>query len=72
MTAKEKLALLEDMFEMDEGTLKATDELRSVKGWDSVTALSLLILIQENCGKVLKSEDLKNFKTIQDILDFMG
>ncbi len=72
MTMKEKLALLEDMFEMDEGTLDPAMELEDIEEWDSMAKLSLIVLMDDECGKTLKSEDIKKFKTIQDILDFMG
>ena len=72
MTIKEKLAKLEDMFEMDEGTLKAENSLEDIENWDSMAKLSLIVLMDDEFGKTLKSEDIKGFKTIQDILDFMG
>ena len=72
MTMKEKLALLEDMFEMDEGTLDPAMELEDIEEWDSMAKLSLIVLMDDECGKTLKSEDIKKFKTIQDILDIMG
>lgn len=72
MTATEKLSLLEDMLEMDEGTLKPETELEALEEWDSMAKLSLIVLIDDECGKTLTSEDIKGFKTIQDILDFMG
>ena len=72
MTNKEKLALLEDLFEMDEGTLDAGTELDEIDEWDSMTKLSLIVLMDDECGKKLKSEDIKGFSTVQDILDFMG
>ena len=72
MTDKEKLALLEDMFEMDEGTLQPTMSLDEIEEWDSMAKLSLIVLIDDECGKTLTSDDIKGFKTIQNILDFMG
>ena len=72
MSEKEKLALLEDMFEMDEGTLDAAAELADIEEWDSMAKLSLIVLMDDECGKELKSDDIKKFQTIQDILDFMG
>ncbi len=72
MTAQEKLALLEDMFDMDEGTLDAAAELSDLDEWDSMAKLSLIVLMDDECGKELKSDDIKKFKTVQDILDFMG
>ena len=72
MSEKEKLALLEDMMELDEGTLRPETELDSLDEWDSMTKLSLIVLIDDNFGKTLKSNDIKGFVTIKDILDYMG
>ena len=72
MTTKEKLAFLEDLFEMDEGTLDANAELSSIEEWDSMAKLSLIVLMDDECGKTLKSNDIKGFNTVQDILDFMA
>lgn len=71
MSNQEKMALLEDMFEVDEGTLTPEMELSEIDNWDSMTKLSLIVLVDEECGKTLKSDDIKKFNTIQDILDFM-
>lgn len=72
MTTKEKLALLEDMFDMDEGALDPAAELNDLDEWDSMAKLSLIVLMDDECGKELKSDDIKKFNTVQDILDFMG
>ncbi len=71
MTTKEKLALLEDMFEMEEGELDPSMELESIEQWDSMTKLSLIILMDDECGKTLKSDDIRGFTTVQDILNYM-
>ena len=71
MSTKEKLALLEDMLELDEGTLDASAELSTIEEWDSVAKLSLIVLLDDECGKELKSDDIKKFITVQDILDYM-
>ena len=72
MSNQEKMALLEDMFEVDEGTLAPEMELSEIDNWDSMMKLTLIVLMDEECGKTLKSDDIKKFNTIQDILDFMG
>ena len=72
MTITEKMALLEDMFELDEGTLTPETDLESLEEWDSMAKLSLIVLMDDEFGKTLKSDDIKGFKTIQDVLDFMG
>ena len=72
MTNKEKIALLEDMLELDGGTLTPEIELNTIDEYDSMAKLSLIVLCDEECGKKLTGEQIREFKTIQDILDFMG
>lgn len=72
MDMKKKLELLEDMFDMDEGTLQTDMKLDDLEEWDSMTKLSLIVLMDDECGKQLTGSDIKGFQTVQDILDFMG
>lgn len=72
MTQEEKIALLEDMLELDGGTLKPEMELSSIDEYDSMAKLSLIVLMDDEFGKKLTGEQIREFKTVQDILDFMG
>lgn len=72
MSNQEKIALLEDMFEMEEGTLSPEMKLDEIENWDSMMKLTLIVMMDEECGKTLKSDDIKGFKTIQDIMNYMG
>ncbi len=72
MDTARKLKLLEEIFDMDEGALETSTELDTIEEWDSMAKLSLIVLMDDEFGKTLKSNDIKQFKTIQDILDFMG
>lgn len=71
MTNQEKILLLEEMLELDQGTLAEDIELEDIKEWDSMAALSLIVLIDENFSKNLTGTQIKGFKTIKDILMFM-
>ena len=71
MTNEEKIALLEDMLEIDGGSLNADMELSAIEEYDSMAKLSLIVLMDEECGKKLTGEKIREFKTVQDILDFM-
>lgn len=71
MTQKEKIALLEDMLELDGGTLKPETELDSIDEYDSMAKLSLIVLMDDEFGKKLTGEQIREFNTVQDILDFM-
>jgi len=71
MTDQEKLALLEETFEMDEGSLKPEMKLDEVEKFDSIAKLSLIVLMDDEFGKIIKSEDIKALVTVQDLLNIM-
>lgn len=72
MTQEEKIALLEDMLELDANTLAPETELSAIDEYDSMAKLSLIVLMDEECEKKLTGEQIRDFKTIGDILAFMG
>ena len=71
MTVEEKLSMLEEMLEMDEGTLKPEMTMDDLENWDSVTALSLIVLLDENFSKSISGKEIKALKTVDDILKYM-
>lgn len=71
MEKREKLALLEDLFEVDEGTLNPETLLEDIETWDSITKLSLIVMVDDNFGKTLREDDFKKLHTVQDIINCM-
>lgn len=71
MTNEEKIALLEDMLELEAGALTPETVLADIDEYDSMAKLSLIVLMDDEFGKKLTGEQIREFKTIQDILDFM-
>lgn len=72
MSQKKKLALLEDMMELDEGTLTPETVLSSLDEWDSLAKLSLIVLFDDECHKHITGEEVRAFNTVADILASMG
>ena len=72
MTNAEKIALLEEAWELDEGTLKEDTVLADVEEYDSMAKLSLIVLCDDEFGKKLPGDTIKGFVTVKDILDYMG
>ena len=72
MTQEEKIAMLENMLELEAGSLKPEMELSDIPEYDSMAKLSLIVMMDEEVGKKLTGEDIQGFKTVKDILDFMG
>lgn len=71
MENENKIKLLEDVFELSVDELSPETELDGLESWDSMTKLSLIVMIEEEFGKVLKSDAIRKFKTINDILACM-
>lgn len=72
MDNNKKLALLEEMMELEEGTLTVDTKLGDIEEYDSMAKLSLIVLMNDEFGKKLNSNQIKGFQTVKDILDFMG
>lgn len=71
MTEKEKLAMLEEMMELDEGTLTPQTELTDLDEWDSIAAIAFMALVDDEFGKTIKGPQIKLFQTIADLLAVM-
>lgn len=71
MTSQEKIKMLEDVLELDEGNLTEDTVLADIEEWNSMAKLSLIVLMDEEFGKKLTSNQIKEFKIVKDILDFM-
>lgn len=72
MTTEEKLHLLEDVFELDENTLTPETVLNDLEEYDSMSKLSIIVMMDDEFDKKLTGEQIRHFETVQDILDFMG
>lgn len=71
MEEREKLALLEDMLEMEEGALQPDMKLSDLSEFDSMARLSLVVLFDDEFGKKLTGKDIDSFNTVGDILSEM-
>ena len=72
MSDEKKLTLLEEMLDLDEGSLKAEMALEDIEEYDSMAKLSLIVLFEDEFEKKITAKDVRNFKTVKDILDFMN
>lgn len=72
MEIEKKIELLADLFDVEKEEIVNDQDLASFDPWDSMSKLSLIVMMDEDCGKKLTGEDILNFKTIGDIIDFMG
>ena len=71
MTQEEKIAMLEDMLELDGGSLKPEMNLEDIEEYDSMAKLSLIVMMDDEFSKKLTGEQIREFKTVNDILNYM-
>ena len=72
MELSEKLALLEDILDVDSGSLSCDQSLVDIDEWDSLSALSVVVMIKDEFNVKITGAQVRAFKTIQDIIDVMN
>lgn len=71
MTIEEKIAMLEDVIDLDEGELKLDSVLAEFEEWDSLSKLSLIAMAKQDFGLVLTTDVIRTFDTVKDICDYL-
>lgn len=72
MENQKKLEQLADMFEIEVSGLTPETKLEELDEWDSLAKLSLIVLMDDEYGKKLTGDEIKQFVTIGDIMNYMG
>jgi len=72
MTTQEKIRLIEESLELEQNTLSEETMLIDIAEYDSMAKLTLIVLFDDEFNKKLTGEQIKEFKTVKDILDFMN
>lgn len=70
MELKEKIALLAELFEVEEDMIKPECLLDEFT-WDSMTQLGLIAMFRSEFNKRLEPNQIRNFSKIEDILKAM-
>ena len=71
MTEREKLALLEDIMELDEGDPSVDMALEDIEEYNSMTKLSLIVMMEDEFDVKLDGDTIKGFQTVGDIVALM-
>ena len=71
MELNKKLELLEEIMELEEGELSLDMKLEDLEEWDSLTKLALMAAIRKLMGKTISVDELKAFKTVQDVCEYL-
>ena len=71
MNSQEKLALIEEVLDVETGGLTPETLLAEVGEWDSIAALSLVVMLDEKFEKTVSGVQIKALASVNDILDYM-
>lgn len=71
MTETRKIEMLEEMMELEAGTLKADTVLSDIEEWDSIALISFIALMDDEFDKVIKGSVVKQAKTVADLMALM-
>lgn len=72
MDRKDFLLALDEMLELDAGTLTGAEELESLDNWDSLAVISFIALVDEKLGLVVEGEKLAKARTVDDLMALAG
>ena len=71
MELNEKMALIEETLDVEEGVLTAETVLADLDEWDSISALTLIVMLDERFNKTITGAEIKALNTVGDILAYM-
>jgi len=72
MNLQEKLTLIEEVLDVAEGSLTPETLLAEVDEWDSIAALSLIVMLDEKFEKTVSGAQIKVLESVNDILAYMN
>lgn len=71
MSEQEKLELLEDMMDLELGSLSLNMVLEEIEEYDSFFKLYLVTYAKKEMGRKLTVEEIAEFKTVEDICNYL-
>ena len=71
MSEKEKLQCIADAVEMGVDEISTDTVLEELENWDSVAILSIIAVINEKFNRYPSAEEIKQYKTVQNLMDAM-
>ena len=63
--------MIEEVLDVEEGSVSPETELADVDEWDSIAALSLIVMLDEKFEKTVSGAQIKALETVNDILAYM-
>lgn len=72
MEVQDKIRLIEEAIEVDEGSLTEDTVLVDMEEYDSMARLALIVMLDDEFGIAVDADVVKGFVTVADILKVIG
>jgi len=73
MEIEDFIQLFAEQFdETEESEFKSETEFRQLEEWDSMVALMVIAMVDEEYNVKLSGDDIRNSNTIQDLMDVVA
>lgn len=61
--------IAEQFDEIEQSEMTPNTEFKTLDEWSSLTALSIIAMVDENYNVILNAEDIRNANTIEDLFE---
>jgi len=72
VTKAEFYANIDDILELEPGTIKGDEQLSSLQTWDSLAVVSFIATCNGLFGIVIPGDNVKKARSIQDLVGLVG
>lgn len=72
MTRQDALRLIEEMLQIQTGSLRGPEKLKDVGGWDSLSVVDFMALADKHCGLALLGNQVAACQTVDELIDLLG
>lgn len=62
----------EEVFEVENGTMKAENVFRDFDEWDSITLLTLTAMLEDEYNIIIPRVEFEKIETIQEMFDYIN
>lgn len=71
MTEKEKIEIMEEIMDVEPGSLHLDDQLKNFEEWDSLSVLSYISKVRDVFHKTINGTEIKQMETVADTIRAM-
>ena len=72
MDRNKLLLCIDELLELDPGTLKGDESLENLEAWDSLAVIGLIALIDEKFNKAVSLSAISEAKSVNDLVALLN